>query len=76
MASGRRERISWADVPCVIVPVVRPWCPGCGGAEFIHVRGESNGDGSTTERVICAECSEPFKIVREPALPDSGNLET
>lgn len=74
-STPQRDRIDWTAVECVTVPIVRPACPYCGGLEFIHVRGERNGDGSSTEKVICAGCSTPYKIVREPALPESGNGE-
>ncbi len=74
--SNNRDRICWSDVPCVFVPIVRPRCPECFGDEFIHIRSESSGDGSTTERAICSSCSTPFKIVREPALPEPGNCDT
>ena len=73
MKGRKRERIDWAAAACVFVPVVRPTCPACWSDRYRHVRGERNGDDSSTERVVCAECDEPFKIVREPTLPGSGN---
>jgi hypothetical protein len=66
------ERIRWSDAPCVFIPIVKPACPACGCERFLHVRGEANGDGSTTERVFCERCSERYKIIREPVSPEPG----
>lgn len=71
-------RRNWQDAPVVTIPVFVPACP-CGSAEYIHVRGEENGDNSSTELVVCARCRLPFKIVRERQFPNGeiwdGDLE-
>ncbi len=75
-AIKRKPRRNWANVEVVYVPIYRPFCPRCGSEAFEHIRGEDNGDNSTTERVVCRDCSEPYKIVRELSdseLPDLGN---
>jgi hypothetical protein len=61
-------RIDWQAAPYVFV--VAPSCPHCGSAGYSKVRSEAGGDGSTTRKVICRGCSEPYRIVIE--LPDSG----
>jgi hypothetical protein len=71
MGESRRARIKWADTPIVTIKVVVPRCPFCWSKEFIHWRGQNNGDRSTTEWAICRACSEPFRIVRERS--HSGN---
>jgi hypothetical protein len=75
-AASKRDPINWDAAPIVYLPVVRAACPSCGAGAFQHVRGEKNGDGSSTERVVCKACEQPYKIVREPALPGSGNDES
>lgn len=72
----KRPRIDWAGVPVTFVPVVQPQCPSCRSERYIHVKGENNGDNSSTEKVICAECSKAYKICRERSLPERGNDES
>ncbi len=73
--SQQPPRIKWNNVPVVYLPVYRAACPRCGGCEFEHVRSMGNGDGSATELAICLSCAGPYKIVREPQFPGSGNYE-
>ena len=54
---------AWADAPAV--HVVAPLCPHCSSHRHITVRSEANGDGSTTRKTICADCSLRFKVVIE-----------
>lgn len=64
--------IDWQAVPMLFV--VRPACPACGSTKHIRVRSFTEGDGSTTRRVVCSKCSEPFLLIIEnPPLPESGN---
>lgn len=67
--SPRRERIDWQTAEWVFVTL--PSCPSCGGLDYHSVRSEATGDGGSTIKAICKECSEPFKIARE--LPSYGN---
>jgi hypothetical protein len=59
----------WAVAPMVFIPL--PACPECGSSEYIRVRTDDNGDGSSTQKVVCRSCSLRFKIVWEPAEEDS-----
>ncbi|MBC7855911.1 MAG: hypothetical protein IAF94_20985 [Pirellulaceae bacterium] len=68
-------RSDWSCVPVVTIPVFRAVCPGCGSPAYLHVWGEANGDGSTTQRVKCGQCNERFKITREFHFPESGELD-
>lgn len=62
-------RRSWQGSPQVTIPVFIPTCPadegGCGSTNWTHVRGEENGDTTSTEWVVCADCLLTFKIIRE-----------
>jgi|GEM_PF-4621262 hypothetical protein len=62
-------RRDWRTAPVVTIPVFVPSCP-CGSTDYLHIRGEENGDNSSTELVVCARCSQPFKIVRERRFPN------
>lgn len=65
--------INWSVVPAVHIPIPpEPVCPCCGSGKRTNVRGEKNGDGSTTTKAICKSCSTPFLIIREP-LPCDGS---
>jgi predicted nucleic acid-binding Zn ribbon protein len=68
-------RRNWQEAPIVTIPVYTAACPECGAAKPIHVRGQANGDESTTELVVCRRCSLPFKVVRELQTAELGNLE-
>ena len=70
-ASQDKRRIDWAVVPFVFV--VLPACPSCGSPSYTSTRSEAAGDGASTIKAICRQCSEPFKICRE--LPNNGNQE-
>jgi hypothetical protein len=61
--TAKASRIDWSDAE--IVHVVLPRCPGCGCLEWDHVKSMGNGDGTNTQRVVCRQCHEPYKIVRE-----------
>lgn len=63
-------RRNWLAAPIVTIPVYVPYCPECFAVEYIHVRGSENGDESSTEQVVCARCSRPYKIVRERQFPN------
>jgi len=58
-------RRNWQDAPDLTIPVYEPLCPGCGSADWLHIRGLENGDASSTELAVCGSCSLPFKIIRE-----------
>ncbi len=62
-------RRDWRAAPVVTIPVYVPTCP-CGATAYTHIRGEDNGDNSSTELVVCDRCSQPFKIVRERRFPN------
>jgi hypothetical protein len=67
----KRPRTDWTVAPIVFVTL--PVCPSCGSPAYRRTRTETNGDGSATRKVVCRECSEPYKISVE--MPDTGNDE-
>ena len=66
------RRTDWSKAPVVSVTV--PTCPTCGSRQYRRTRTDANGDGSATRKVICRECSAPYKIAIE--LPETGNDES
>ena len=67
-SQSKRDRIDGSDVPFVFV--VLPVCPSCGSPSYTSMRSEAAGDGASTIKAICRECSGPFRICRE--LPSNG----
>jgi hypothetical protein len=63
----------WDSVP--IVTVFRAACPYCGSEAYTPVRSFQNGDGTSTKRASCDECSRLYVVVREP-LPKFGDFIT
>ena len=63
--------MNWANVPLTYIVAIH--CPACLAVRPISVRSAANGDGSTTRRYVCRECSGRFIIVVE--LPISGKDE-
>ncbi|HJN11961.1 MAG: hypothetical protein QGG09_22360 [Pirellulaceae bacterium] len=63
--------MNWDSAPLVFVTAIH--CPHCLGLRPISVRSAANGDGSTTRRYVCRECSRRFVLVVE--LPEFGRAE-
>lgn len=68
VSQPKPARISWSAAPMVFV--VLPVCPSCGSPSYTSTRSESAGEGASTIKAICRECSAPFKICKE--LPEIG----
>ena len=71
-ANSNADRTNWQDVPLVFV--YRPACPQCGCERYIRLRTYDGGDGSSSQRRVCTQCSNPYIAVFEP-LPESGKTE-
>jgi ribosomal protein L37AE/L43A len=67
--TARLSRIDWSEAEIVFIR--RPICPFCRSPEYRRTKTEANGDDSTTRKVICAQCSAPYKICIE--TPVTGN---
>lgn len=63
------SRTDWSTAPTIFVE--KPTCPHCGSAAYDRVRTVAGGDGSTTKRVRCRACRQPYKICVE--LPEPGD---
>lgn len=65
------EAINWPEQP--LVRELLAVCPRCFSTRRpTIVRTADNGDGSRTRNCVCCECSRPFKVVVEFALPETG----
>ncbi len=62
---------AWHDAPLIFTTAIH--CPLCFAVRPIPVRCAANGDGSTTRRYVCRECSRRFVVVVE--LPEYGRAE-
>ncbi len=63
--------MNWDSAPMIFTTAIH--CPACCALRPISVRSSANGDGSTTRRYVCRECSRRFVVVVE--LPYSGKDE-
>ncbi|QDT06894.1 hypothetical protein K227x_53170 [Rubripirellula lacrimiformis] len=62
----------WKTAPMVIIEAAA--CPVCFALKPIIVRTEQGGDGSSSRRCVCRECSAHFLLVIEPPVPNSGSV--
>lgn len=65
-------RTDWQSAPLVFVTIAT--CPGCGSTEYLRIRTEAAGDGSFSQKRVCAICSLNYRAVFE--LPELGNDQT
>lgn len=61
--------VDWSTTPMIFVVV--PTCPVCGSPSYAGSKTQSHGDGSSTRKVHCRDCGQPYRITKE--LPESGN---
>jgi transposase-like protein len=62
---------TWRFAPFTIR--VSDHCPTCLSTDAIHVRTQSERDGSRSRRYICRRCSQRYVVVIEP--PQTGKTE-